>query len=119
MQALQAHATLIPAASLGPRLPLRATAVRGCVQHAGASLFVIPRRSCHSHPPSLRLTRSIHGRSAASVRPARQITTVPCQLRRVRAQAIPSEIAQLAGEGGFIAGVASVMFGITLLVSSF
>ncbi|KAL6768348.1 Cytochrome b6-f complex subunit 7, chloroplastic [Auxenochlorella protothecoides] len=86
MQALQAHATLIPAASLGPRLPLRATAVRG-----------------------------IHGRSAASVRPARQITTVPCQLRRVRAQAIPSEIAQLAGEGGFIAGVASVMFGITLL----
>lgn len=88
------------------------------MQHGVESRVLSSHMVGNTHYRSLYPLPSIHGPSAAPVRPARQATLAPCQLRRVRAQAIPSEIAQLAGEGGFIAGVASVMFGITLVVSS-
>ena len=55
--------------------------------------------------------------------PARKLASpAPARIEQVShsvvSKAIPMEVAQIAGEGAFIAGTAAVMVGITLVVST-
>ena len=54
-----------------------------------------------------------------SLAPAAAMARAPVARKAIVAQAVPVEVAQVAGEAGFIAGTSAVMFGITLVGLAF